>query len=110
MLRRRCTPAPSTTGSGLRTWETGREGALIAQTRYRMAPGISRVVSAGYSSYGGQIAAIVLQSAGRSAAEAVRARALNRSAITCTVTSGRAERFSYQAGCWGAPPREAATT
>ena len=40
----------------------------------------------------------------------VRARAVNRSAITCTRTVGCATRLSYHAGCAGAPPRDATTT
>jgi len=55
------------------------------------------------------MAVIVFQSAGFSAGVAVRARALKRSAMTWTCTTGCATRFSYQLGCAGAPPREATT-
>ena len=71
------------TGSGLTIRATAREVSLI--TRCSMiTTGISRGVRCWYSSYGGQIATIFFHRAGFSAGEAVRARALKRSAITCT--------------------------
>lgn len=53
-----------------------------------MTTGISRLLLARYDSYVGKIPAISFQSAGRSAAVAVRATAVNTSGPTRTSTSG----------------------
>jgi hypothetical protein len=50
------------------------------------------------------------QRAVRSAADATRARAVNRRVPTCTPTLGSASRFMNHAGSFPAPALEATTT
>src|SRR5690606_16611953 len=76
----------------------------------RTTTGISRSVLRRYSSYVGNTAAMIRHNLSRSSPVAVLARAANRSAFTCTRTSGSTRRVLYQSGWSAAPPLDATTT
>src|SRR6266508_578802 len=93
--------------------DTGAVGEQVVHGRRigrSTTTGRSRRAFLWYLAYSGKPSITRSHSRGLSSAVAGRARAGNRSAPTCTATSGSATRLRYQSGYLGSPPLDTTTT